>query len=106
PVKLPRSLIAAEEEQLVCLDWSAESAPELVLSQDLLRGSIGVSIPVEKKVVCVELFIPEEFKQGSMELIAAALGHNVHVRSGISPVACIVCRSLNFEFLNRIGIGN
>src|SRR6059036_1334517 len=72
-VELTSSLITAEEKQLVLLDGSAECASVLVLSQNLLPGSTYRIIAIVKEVVGIESFIPEEFKQASVELVAAAL---------------------------------
>ena len=58
-IELAGALIAAEEEQLVLLERSAERAAELVLLQDLLSASAQ---RILEETVGIQIFVAEELK--------------------------------------------
>src|SRR5262249_19158934 len=105
-VKLSRTLIAAEEKYLVLHNRSTNRTAELVLPQYLFVWRAGTPITVIEKIVRIQGLVAEELKQRSVKFVAATLGHDVYVGSGVPAITRIVSRCLNFEFLNCIGIGN
>ena len=107
PIDLPGPLIRREEEKLVLLDRTANDPSELVLVQNLPRV-VGNAVDrlglTAEEIIGIESGISKELKRGAMELIGAGLGDHIHVGSRIPSVARIEHRSLNLEFLNRVGV--
>src|SRR5689334_22723163 len=65
--------------------------------------AVGV-ITIVEEVICIQLGIPEELESRSVPVIRAGLCYYVNVRAGITPVGCVICRSLNFKFLDSIRV--
>ena len=103
PVLLARLLIVGEEEDLVLLDWSAHRTAHLILIQNLLHAA---AVEIVKEAVGVQIGVAEKLPDAAVELIGARARNHVHVSAWMSAVAGVVSRGLDFEFLNRIGIGN
>src|SRR5204862_1691101 len=71
-------LIAAEEEQLIFHDRSADNSAELIPLQ---------GIPLESEGVAgVQLSVPQKFERIAVKLIAARFGHGIDGRSRVEPV--------------------
>src|SRR5262249_8408719 len=50
--------------------------------------------------------VAKELKNIAVEVVASALGDDVHIRSGVSAKRCVVHSGLNLELLNRVRIWN
>ena len=93
-------LIGREKEELILFDSSADRSPVLVLVQDGPR----TPDPIEEKVVRIEDRVTEELKGGPVKRVGARLGYHVDVSAHIPAISGVEHRSLDFEFLDRVGL--
>src|SRR5262249_26455997 len=100
------SLVAAEEEELVLLDGTAQHAAKLILIQDLFRGGTGRVVAIVKEVVGVEDRVAQELERAPVVLIRSGFGDDVNIGPRVSSVAGVISRRLNFELLDRVRVGN
>ena len=59
-----------------------------------------------EEIVGVQVLIAQELPQASMKGIGAGFCNHINVGPGIAPIGGVVLAGLDFEFLNRIWIGN
>ena len=84
-VAQPRPLIAAENEQLVLLDRTADDAAELVLVQDLFCRLAGWVIAIVEEIVGVQLRVAEELERRSMKRLLPDLVTTFTLAPGFRP---------------------
>src|SRR5260221_4785946 len=87
-------LIIGKKERFVLLQSAAKRTSELIEVELVLRHS--------KKVLRVELGIPEELEQRSVELVRSRLRRYQHRRTCASTVLSAVVIDQYFEFLDGV----
>jgi hypothetical protein len=69
--------VRKEEEELVALDWTSNSAAEVVVAVLRLGGG--------EEVAAVELVVAEELEKRSVHLVAAGTADDIDLRAGVAP---------------------
>src|SRR5216683_376456 len=99
---LPRALIIHKEKaELLLYNRPTQTAAKNVLLDCrtlLARG-------VQEKFVGVQDIVAEELINIAMKFLGAGLQNGVDVSAAIAALTGVVERSLHFEFLNHVGIG-
>src|SRR5713226_3419131 len=99
---LPRALVVHKEKaEFLLYNRPTQTAAKNVLLDCrtlLARG-------VQEKFVGFQDIVAEELINIAMEFLAAGLQNGVDVSAAIAALAGVVERSLHFEFLNHVGIG-
>ncbi len=101
PVYLASTLIGAEKEPLTLPKRAPKGRSELVLFEVWL----GLARRVPEERVGVEKVVADEFPTAAVELVLAALGDQVRTRN-LGAIDGIVVGRLDFEFRDRVGIGD
>src|SRR5207244_270278 len=94
---LDRVLIAAEKEQLVFLDRTADNSAELVALQRV-AGS-------REEVAGVKDSVSQKFEQVAVKLIRAGLGDGIDCRRSVNTILRREGAGFHLEFLQRIREG-
>jgi hypothetical protein len=99
-LSLPGALVAHEEERLVLDDGAAQVRPELVP----LEGRLRLGLRVEE-VPGVQVLVPIELEDLSVEIVGSGAGGDVHHRPGASPVLCAERRVVDLELGDGVDRG-
>jgi hypothetical protein len=92
--------VAHEEERLILAQGPAEGGAELIAAQGILGGRHTRGGPSLR----IELLIAEELEGGSVELVGARLGHDVHDTRGIAAVLGGIAVREHAELLHRFRV--
>src|SRR4029453_3338058 len=79
--------------------------PTQAAAEDILfhRRSI-LSGPVQEEFVCIQYIVPEKLVGVTVESPGTRFQNGVDVAAAVAALARVVKRSLNFKFLNNVGI--
>src|SRR5215467_10360409 len=102
PVNLACALVRAKEEQLISLDWPADSKAKLVLFE-VRPWLAGL---VQKEIIRIEGIVAQEFKNRRMIVVRAPLCDHADIGPSTASECCIVKSGLDLKFLQGVGIGN
>src|SRR4029077_2231263 len=99
---LPSALVVDEEKaEFVFHHRSAEAAAKNIL----LHGRTRQAFAIQEEVVGVEDVIAEEFIGVAVKFAGAGLQNGVDVAATVAALAGVIERSLHFELLDDVGIG-
>ena len=98
PLAQPKTLIAAEVEQLVLENRSSDVAPKLVLRKGRARDTISVV----EEVIGVQHLVAYEFVDRTMDLVRSRLGRKVDDSAGKPAVLRPQVVGLHLEFLDGV----
>ena len=98
PLAQPKTLIAAEVEQLVLENRSSDVAPKLVLRKGRARDTISVV----EEVIGVQHLVAYEFVERTMDLVGSRLGRKVDDSAGKPAVLWPQVVGLHLEFLDGV----
>ena len=90
----PKTFIVQKKESFVSHDRTAQRSAKLVQAQWRVGNT--------EKVARVKRIVAKEFVGGSVQRIAARLGHEINHGAAIAPIFRRKRVRLDFEFLNRV----